>query len=734
MTDTTSENLGAKHAGTVGAINAVLKFRSQLETAFTPNRENRQTVNEQAIASLRHYLSLVGWRGRKRQFFETLPHMESIDTIYSLQAVFYRLGYKTVIEQARPEVFRNEFLPCLLRENSGRLYTVVSKNDDGSLEIVEPTTKSTTRKFPDELIGEVIFPEQRSDFTETKTPQSTSWIITALRSLKPVILQIFFLSFVINIFALLPPLYVMAVYDKAISAKSVDILIGLTTGILLIAITEFALRHIRTRLQSYLGARLDEQSSESAFRQLLYFPLSMTEDAPIGSQLTRLRQMTSLRDIFTGVLATAIFDMPFITMFIAAIAIIAGPLVFIPLGLIALYGLIALWATPLFRRLLRKLGDTKAKIQAMTVETVTHHRAIRELSAEGIWAERYRKLSAEAAFANMKVRQFNLLVQSMSQSLLSMAGVLVLAIGVGKVVSGDLSSGALIALMALSWRVLGPIRGMFLSSMTFGQTVQSINQINALMRMPLETTPEKAPTIERRFNGEITLNQVGFRYASRRDLAVRGVSLAVRPGEIIAICGASGAGKTTILKLILGLYQQQGGAVLTDGMDTRQIDCAEWRQAVGHLPESIDFFYGTIAQNLRLADPAATQEDLDKIAKAFGVTEYCQDLLHDGLETKITPQALQTWPDPLKKRLALCRAFVKDCPLYLLDNPTDNLDMEGEKAFLSHLEKLRGKRTIIMVTHRPSHMKMADKILWMNEGAVVAFDQPEKVLPSFLAA
>ena len=717
-----------------GAMNAVRKFRDQLETAFNPNRENRLTVNDQAVASLRCYLRLVGWRGLKRRFFEALPHMEDIDTIYSLQGVFYRLGFNTAIEQARPEIFRNEFLPCLLREESGHLYVVTKRNDDGLLELVDPMAKSKTLKPPEALNGEAIFPEQRSDISDAQTPQAASWIVSALRALKPVIVQIFFLSLIINIFALLPPLYVMSVYDKAITAKSVDILVGLTTGILLIAITEFALRHIRTRLQSYLGARLDEQSSEAAFRQLIFFPLSMTEDAPIGSQLTRLRQMTSLRDMFTGVLATAIFDMPFITLFLAAIALIAGPLVFIPLGLIVTYVLIAVWATPLYKQLLKKLGEAKAQLQSLTVETISHHKAIRELSAEQIWSRRYRKLSANAAYSNMKVRQFNLFVQTISQSLLAFAGVLVLAIGVGKVVNGELSSGALIALMALSWRVLGPIRGMFLSSMTFGQTVQSIKQINALMRMPLETTPEKTPTIERRFTGEVVFNQVSFRYPSRREPALRGASFAVRPGDFVAICGAGGAGKTTTLKLVLGLHQQQSGAVLTDGMDTRQIDRAEWRQAVGHLPENVDFFFGTIAQNFRLAHPAATDIELQEMASAFGISDYYGSLLDKQLETKITPQVLQTWPDPLKKRLALCRAFVRDCPLYLLDNPSDNLDGDGEKALLSHIEKLRGKRTILMVTHRPSHMKIADKILWLNEGMVQAFDTPDKVVPSFLAA
>ena len=286
----------------------------------------------------------------------------------------------------------------------------------------------------------------------------------------------------------------MSVYDKAVGARSFDVLLGLAIGITIVVAADFALRQVRVRLQSYLGARLDEQLNETAFRHLVHLSLSHTEDAPIGSQLTRLRQMTSLHEAFTGPLAGAVFDLPFVLLFIAVIAFIGGPLVWAPLALVGVYAVVAAWALPKTAKLVRNAGDVRAQLNNLTVEAVSSQRAIRDLAAEHIWLRRQRRLSAEAAVANMKARQFNFLVQTFSQSMVAVAGVAILTLGTGMVISGDLSAGALIAVMALSWRVLGPIRNIFLSGLTLGQTMQSVQQIDRLVKMPLEREPNSGPS------------------------------------------------------------------------------------------------------------------------------------------------------------------------------------------------------------------------------------------------
>ncbi|WP_395073600.1 peptidase domain-containing ABC transporter [Hyphococcus sp.] len=555
-----------------------------------------------------------------------------------------------------------------------------------------------------------------------------------LDAFAPHIRQIFLISFIVNLFALAPPIFVMSVYDKAIATKSYDVLAGLTIGIAVIVAGDFALRMIRVRLQAYLGARLDEQLNETAFRHLLHLSLSHTEDAPIGSQLTRLRQMTSLHEAFTGPLASALFDLPFIALFIAVIAIIGGPLVWAPISLMVIYAAVAAWAVPRTGALIRKSGETRSQLNNLTAEALTSQRAINDLAAEHIWLRRHRKLSAETSIANMKSRQMNFLLQTFSQSMVAIAGVGVLAVGVGMVLEGNLSSGALIAVMALSWRVLGPIRNIFLSSLTLGQTLQSLQQVDRLVRLPLEREPNGGPTIPRNFKGNIVADKVTFRYAGQREPSLRGVSFDIKPGELMCLYGRSGSGTSTMLRVLLGLHQQQAGSIFIDGLDLRQLDKGEWRQAIGVGLQSLDLFHGTVAQNIRLAQPDASDEAIEEIAAKLGIDLYYGNALDMGLETRCTTMARAAWPDALLSRINLARAFIKDAPIYVLDEPAATLDHVGEQALLSLLAEKRKASAIIMTTQRPSHMRLADKVVWMDRGAVRDIGPPDDIVPKVLAA
>ncbi|MEM9988225.1 MAG: ABC transporter transmembrane domain-containing protein, partial [Pseudomonadota bacterium] len=505
-------------------------------------------------------------------------------------------------------------------------------------------------------------------------------------------------------------------------------------GIIMIIAADFALRQIRGQLQAYLGARLDNQVNESAFRQLLHMQLNFTENAPVGSQLTRLKQMGSIRDAFTGMLVNSVFDLPFLLLFLVVIAMIGGSLVYVPIALMVGYAVIAAWAIPTTKRLVRTAGDRKSKLHNLLVEAVSSQATIHELHAEESWLERHRKLSAQAVEANMKARQANVLVQTLSQSFVTMAGVMTLAIGVHQVIEGTLSAGALIAVMALSWRVLGPIRNIFLSGLTLGQTLQSIDQVDRLLRMNVERQPNAAPSIVRDFKGHIVFDRLSFRYPTQREPALRGVSFTAAPGQLVCITGQSGAGKTTTLKMLLGLYDQQAGSIFVDGLDVRQIEAGEWRQSVSVTPEDSDFFFGTLAQNIRLAAPDASDEDIHNMAKRFGLNRYYSTVLDQGLDTKVTAAALATWPDALKKRLSLCRTFIRHSSVYLLDNPSDNLDDDGEQALLEIIAERRQKSTILMVTHRPSHMRLAEQVVWLDQGAVRAAGSPDDIIPALLAA
>ena len=226
---------------------------------------------------------------------------------------------------------------------------------------------------------------------------------------------------------------------------------------------------------------------------------------------------------------------------------------------------------------------------------------------------------------------------------------------------------------------------------------------------------------------------MAFRFNAKRQPALRQISCKIEPGEFVAIVGPSGAGKTTLMKVLLGLYQPQSGLVRVNGINLKQVNLGSWRQSVGTALEIADFYHGSISQNMRLSCPEATDEEIEHVARRFGLQKYFGDVLPDGLNTAMSHRNLTHWPDALKSRVAMLRAFLKKHAIRLLDNPADALDDDAEAALVRELTQARGQSTIIMTTHRPSHMRLADKVLWIEDGLVVEYDTPEAIIPKFLA-
>lgn len=704
-------------------ISAEFGQRTRTETAF---------VAGDSLSSVRHFLDSIGWSGSDRRFHEAQPYLDPVNEINSLRTLLYKLDFKTTLGNTRNTVLRSEFLPCFLLDDENRLFVVRSIDEAGTYRVFDPDAAELVSKTRAELRGTLIFPEAKEANGETGVAKK--WTRLAFSAFGKDLKLIFMVSFITNMFMLAVPLYIMNVYDKAVGTGSRDILWGLTVGLFLIIAADQALKAIKARLQARLAARLDQQASSAIFQHLLFLPLQFVENSPIGSQMTRIRQMSAFRDAFTGALVSAIFDLPFLLLFLLAIGLVAGPIVFIPITLIVLFAALATWAIPANRRASVDIGQARTAQQNISLEMINNHSLIQSLGCEAIWLERYREASAKVAAATLKMRHFNLLTETVAQALMTVSGVATLTIGAIMVIGGSLSQGALIACMALAWKVLNPIKAMFLTGMTLGQTLQSFTQIDRLMGIKTERAPEKAPSIQHDFGGRIDFDRVAFRYGNKREPALRQVSFGVQPGEFVVVCGPSGAGKSTIVKLLLGLYQQQAGSIRVDGINLRQIDLGTWRQSIGTALEVSHFYHGTIAQNIRLAHPQATDDEIESIARRFGLDAYFGDTLPQGLDTTMAARNTRRWSDALKTRISLCRAFIKENAILVLDNPADSLDALGEKALVAELERARGKSTIIMTSHRPSLMRMADKVLWIDDGMVAGFDTPDEVVPKFLAA
>jgi len=281
--------------------------------------------------------------------------------------------------------------------------------------------------------------------------------------------------------------------------------------------------------------------------------------------------------------------------------------------------------------------------------------------------------------------------------------------------------------------VLSPLQSTYLSAPRLIQAMQTFRQVDRLMKIPTERSIPVRQGFRRQFKGQISLQRIVFRYPQRSEPVFRGLQLDIKPGQMIAVTGASGAGKTTLLRLVAGLYPPTAGGILVDNRDLRQIDSAEWRSAIAFLPEKASFFYGTLSQNVRLARPDADDAAVARALSEMGFDAEA-DLLTAGQEKRLTASEVERFPDALKQRLALARCFIKDAPLYLLDNPAARLDAAAEIRLINKMTALKGRSTVIFTTFRPSHMRLADRLIVLKDGQVTLEGPPDLIIERLATA
>ncbi len=680
-----------------------------------------------AGACLVPLLEKLGWRGEARHLAEALPHFSDVLDLDDVRIILSNLNYVSTARSIRLCDLKPSQLPCLFTTDGENVGVIFARNDD-TLSIFDGKTQSEGTIEAGKTKGTAYLIRQ-GETKDRASPRGaqTSWIWNVIGRFRSLILQTFGISFITNLTAMMVPIFIMGVYDRVISTQSAETLGYFVAGILLIIAVEAALRIIRGRALAYLGARIDAQVGGASFQQLLYMPVAMTESAPVAAQLGRLRQFEGIREIFTGPLAAAAFDMPFVIVFVFAIFMVAGPLGWVPVVLMVTFLLFGLVMAPIVKAAHDRSMESYNKRQNFLIELVTKQRTLKQCAVEDIWRDRFNTISENAAIAHAKTARINMFIQTVAQALMTIAGVATLAMGTLAAMKGDLSIGALIATMAFIWRVLSPIQSIFLSFSRINQVIQSLKQIDVLMRMPLEREAGRLPSFFRKFKGGISFQNTSLRFSAGAEPALMGVTLDVEPGTFIALNGPNGAGKSTILKTIAGLYKPQAGAILLDGLDIRQLDTGEMRSAIAYLPQTATFFYGTIAQNLRLADPTASEESIHQALRDAGLTDYIA-ALDQGIDTRFSQEEFANLAGGVRQRLNLARAYVKNAPILLLDEPAFGLDDEADKILVDKLLSLKGKVTILMVTHRPSHMRLADRLVYLDQGRVVLDGPPDAVL------
>jgi ABC-type bacteriocin/lantibiotic exporter with double-glycine peptidase domain len=405
------------------------------------------------------------------------------------------------------------------------------------------------------------------------------------------------------------------------------------------------------------------------------------------------------------------FELPASLVMLLALAFVNAWVLLVVLAAVGLYA--ALWfGTRQWNQnstaRASQLGGARSEFIS---EVLVNMRLIRSAGVAHTWLKRFQDVSGKAVLASFQDQQLRIRINGAAQILAMCTGLFSMAASAYLTISGNLTGGALVATMMIVWRLTGPIQNVFLATSSLVRTRTNIRQIENLMRLQ---------------------SRVSFRYANDADPALLGLNFSVEPGQMVVIAGPNGSGKSSLLKLIVRVYTPQAGTIRLDQVDIRQMAAAELRSGISYMPQNCEIFHGTILQNLKLVHPVATDEE---VRWAIDMAGLSADIaaMPEGAETRISNSRLEQLPYGFRQRLLLARAMLKPASVVLLDEPGTGMDEAGEQALIRCITWLKGRTTLLVVSHRPGHMRLADRVIYMKGGAVAAMGPYDSIKNTIMA-
>jgi ATP-binding cassette subfamily C protein LapB len=554
------------------------------------------------------------------------------------------------------------------------------------------------------------------------------WFWSALRENTPVYRDVLLAALFINVFALAVPLFTMNVYDRVVPNAAFETLWMLASGVFIVLAADLLLKSLRGYFLDLASRRVDVSLSSRIMEQALGMRLEH-KPASVGSFAVNLRSFETLRDFITSATITTVVDLPFAIIFFAVIAWIAWPLLVpLVLGVLA----IVAWSLAMRPRLIKMTETTYqagALRNATLIESLTGMETLKAIGAESVMQRKWEESTRFLASVGVRLRATQLSVTQVTGFIQQLITVMVIVTGVYLISDGQLTMGGLIAATMLAGRSVAPF-GMLAGLITQAHNARiAMTSLDGLFDTPVEHREEGAFVSRDSFNGAIRFKGVSFAYPGSELAALANVSISIKPGERVAILGRVGSGKSTITRLGMGLFQPTDGQVLIDGIDMRQLEPREFRRAVGYMPQEITLFHGTLRENLTLAHRGITDEALIAAASRAGLTEFINQ--HpSGFDMPISERG-ESLSGGQRRAIGLARALVHEPQILILDEPTGSMDHSTEQTVIETLSHFVEGRTLLVVTHRNSILKLVDRIIVMDAGKVVA-DGPRDAVVSAL--
>lgn len=560
---------------------------------------------------------------------------------------------------------------------------------------------------------------------------TTHWLYGPLRDNAKIYGQTILAATIVNLLGLVSSFFIMAVYDKVLPNQAIESLIALTIGVALAHIFDFLLKSLRGYFIDIAGQRLDATVGASVFDNLMAMRLDARRGAT-GAIAGLVKEFENLRDFFSSATLVAIVDLPFIFLFIATIAMIGGPIALIPLIGVLLAIASGVIIQPLIMHRTQQAMSEGHHKNAVLIETLGGLETIKSVKADGLMRERWRsgvarhaKVSAIGRFLN----QFAVNASGFAQQA-SQVGVVV--IGVFLVGANEITTGALIACVILTGRAMGPLGQVASLLSRVNGAYASFKSLNNLMTAQSETDNTREYLARPDLSGKIEFREVSFTYPGETNRALDEVSFTIEPGERVAILGKNGSGKSTIVRQVTGIYQPTEGSVLVDDTDVRQLRPSDLRSNIGAVLQDVCLFSGSIRENIALGLDAVSDEDILEAAKIAGVHDFV-GATAGGYDQRLAERG-EGLSGGQRQAIALARALAPKPSILLLDEPSSALDAQAEAALIGRLAHATRGKTLLIVTHRMSMVRLVDRIIVLDKGRVLVDGPRDTVMRAMSTA
>lgn len=551
------------------------------------------------------------------------------------------------------------------------------------------------------------------------------WFWGALAENKRIYRDVMLAAFLVNIFALAMPLFSMNVYDRVVPNRSTETLWVMAIGVAIIVFGDLILRTMRGYFLDWASARIDIKLSAQIMQQVLGLRMENKPNS-VGSFASNLRSFEGVRDFITSATITTMIDMPFGLIFIAVMAWISWQMV-IPVLIGAIIMLLYAFSV---QTKMHALSDTMYRAGALRnatlIESLVGLETVKALGMEGNMQRKWEHSASYLTEVGSKLRLLSQSINNGSAAIQQVVSVVLVLLGVYLVISGDLTMGGLIASTMLASRALAPIAQTAGLLTQYHTTKTALESLDEVMARPVERPLDSNFLSRTSFIGDIEFREVSFKYPGAEENALTKVSFKIKVGEHVALLGRMGSGKSTINKLMLGLYQPTEGAVLVDGIDARQIDPAELRRSIGYVQQDTHLFYGSMRENITMTSPHADDASILAAAHAGGIDEFI-NANPKGFDLLVGERG-ETLSGGQRQGVGIARALISKPNILLLDEPTSSMDHSSEDNVKKRLAAAATGKTIVLITHRSTMFDLANRIIVVDTGRVVADGPKDQVI------